>query len=80
MSRRSRTTRRIAGIVPTLWRLAAGGSLWVLRHPQPWLASILLAGGGWALWSYAQRADAFRVADVRLPRSEEHTSELQSQR
>ncbi|MBI4342728.1 MAG: FtsQ-type POTRA domain-containing protein [Candidatus Omnitrophica bacterium] len=59
--------RRIIGLLPWVGRLAASGGWWLLRHPQPWLASILLAAGGWALWSYAQRAEAFRVVHVQLP-------------
>jgi cell division septal protein FtsQ len=39
----------------------------LLRYPQALLAAGLIAGGAWLLWGYVQQADAFRVAQVRLP-------------
>ena len=65
--KRARRTRRIAGLLPTLGRAAAAVGGWVVRHPQPWIATALLAAGTWALWHHAQQAEAFRVVMVQVP-------------
>ena len=68
MSRRSaRSRRRIAGALPLLGRGAWAVIRWIGRHPQPWIAGLVLAGGAWALWRHAQAAQAFRIARVELP-------------
>jgi len=42
----------------------AGG--WIWQHPQPAVLVGLLAIAGWGIYTYAQRAEAFRVTDIRL--------------
>ena len=67
MSRRRNAGRRRAGALPRLVRGILAGGAWLLRHPHSAIAGVLLVAAGWALWSYAQRADAFRVSRVELP-------------
>ena len=55
------------GLVPQLGRGLFAGLRWLSRHPQPVMALALTAGILWALWGYAQRADAFRITQVHLP-------------
>ena len=62
-----RRRRRIPGIMPRLGRGLAATSRWLLKYPQPF---VFVGGVGfivWALWGYAQQADAFRVEQVQLP-------------
>lgn len=66
MKRRQRT-RRLVGLVPSLWRGGVAVGRWVARRPQPFLlAAGLTAGSVWG-WGYLQRADAFRIARIALP-------------
>ena len=62
-----RRARRIVGLLPRLGRFIQTLGRWLLRHPQPFFAAACVLGAGWALWGYAQRADAFRIARVQLP-------------
>lgn len=63
----SKRSRRVDGLLPWLGgRLLALGA-WLVRHPQPLLALGLLAAATWLLIASAQRADAFRIAQVYLP-------------
>lgn len=55
------------GLVPQLGRGLFAGIRWFGRHPQPVIVLALAAGILWTLWSYAQRADAFRITQVHLP-------------
>jgi cell division septal protein FtsQ len=64
-SRRRR--HRFAGLLPRLGRGfgALGRRLW--RYPQPVIGALIVGLALWALWGYAQRADAFRITQVHLP-------------
>lgn len=62
-----RRTRRIIGLLPRLGRGLRALGRWCLRHPQPFVTAICVVAAGWALWGYAQRADAFRIVHVQLP-------------
>ena len=67
-SLRARKRRqKIVGLFPRIGRGLASTGRWILRHPQPLLATLLIASGLWGLWGYAQRAEVFRIASVRLP-------------
>ena len=55
------------GLMPQLGRGLFAGMRWLGRHPQPVIVLALAAGILWTLWSYAQRADAFRITQVHLP-------------
>ncbi len=59
--------QKVIGLFPGMGRGLLGAGRWILFHPQPLLAALLIAGGLWGLWDYAQRAEVFRVASVRLP-------------
>lgn len=65
--------RRIAGLVPRIgqWLLALGRRL--APSPKPFILLSLLAIALWALWGYAQRSDAFRIAQVSLPQNASFT-------
>jgi len=65
--RARRSRRRSIGLVPGFGRGVWAACRWMLRRPQPALAAGLLGGMLWALWSYTQDADAFRIAHVLLP-------------
>lgn len=67
MSRRRKSARRSAGALPRLVRGILAGGAWLLHHPHSAVAGVLLVAAGWVLWSYTQRADAFRVSRVELP-------------
>ena len=43
------------------------GLRWLARHPKPFALCVVLAGMGWALWGFVQRAEAFRVTHITLP-------------
>ena len=60
-------TRRVIGLIPWLGRQLVGVWRWMLRSPQPFVFCAFFVGVAWALWVYAQRADAFRIASVTLP-------------
>jgi len=67
-ARRSRQHRgRLTGAVPRLGRGLAATGRWTIRHPQPALLVVVACVAVWALWGYAQQADAFRVEHVFLP-------------
>ena len=55
------------GLVPQLFRGLFAGFDWLRRHPQPAVATAVMAGVLWALWSFAQRSEAFRITEVVLP-------------
>jgi cell division septal protein FtsQ len=59
--------RAFAGLVPQLFRGLFAGLRWLGRHPQPAVATAVMAGVVWALWSFAQRSEAFRITEVTLP-------------
>ena len=63
----SKRKRRIVGLLPRLGRGVLVTGRWLLRHPQPFMATTLIAASTWGLWSYAQHAEAFRVTQVELP-------------
>jgi cell division septal protein FtsQ len=67
MGRRAKRTRRVVGVVPHALRQAGAGLWWFIRHPHALIVSLLIGLTGWAVWSYGQQADAFRVVDVRMP-------------
>lgn len=67
MSRRRKPGRQMPGVLPRLIRRMIDGGAWLLRHPHSAIAGALLMASGWALWTYAQRADAFRVTRVEMP-------------
>ena len=66
MAKRSRR-RSAAGIIPRVARALWRGGRWIFRHPQPLVLAALVASGGWLLWRYVQRAEAFRIARIVLP-------------
>ena len=55
------------GLLPRLGRGIQGLGRRLIHHPQPFFTAACVAAAGWALWGYAQRADAFRIARVELP-------------
>lgn len=68
MSRaRSRQRRRFVGLVPRVGQRVWAALRWFARHPQPMLLAAAVGLGAWALWSYGERSDAFRVTQVHLP-------------
>ena len=62
-----RRRQSFSGLVPQLGRGLVAIFRWLSRHPQPAMVIALMAGTLWALWGYAQRADAFRITEVHLP-------------
>ena len=64
---RSRQRRRFVGLIPRFGQALSAAGRWVLRHPQPFLLIALLTMTLWGLWSYGERAEAFRIAHVYLP-------------
>ena len=64
---RSRQRRRFTGLVPRLGHALGIAGRWVCRHPQPFLFMAALTMILWGLWSYGERAEAFRIAHVYLP-------------
>lgn len=67
MARSRRRRQRTVGLLPRLGRSIISAGRWVIRHPQPLILCALLAIASWALWSYTQRAEAFRVTQIQLP-------------
>ena len=67
--KRARPPRRrsTAGLFPRLGRGLAAMSRWTIRHPQPVFLVVAAGLALWALWGYAQHADAFRIEHVSLP-------------
>ncbi len=65
--RNRRSRRRVKGLFPRLGEGLKVGGFWMVRHPQRAISFALLLLTVWALWNYAQRAEAFRVAHVQLP-------------
>ena len=59
--------RRTPGAVQRVGRRLVGVGRWLIGHPQSLLFTVALTVVGWALWAYAQQADAFRVASVVTP-------------
>jgi len=55
------------GLVPQIIRALSASLRWLGRHPQPAVATVVMAGVLWGLWSYAQRSEAFRITEVVLP-------------
>jgi len=66
-SRARKRHKRWVGLLPRVGRGLWTALWWVIRHPQPALLAGLLGVAVWALWSYVQRADAFRISHVSLP-------------
>ena len=67
MARSRRRRQHPVGLLPRLGRSILSAGRWVARHPQPLILCALLAIASWALWSYTQRAEAFRVTQIQLP-------------
>ena len=55
------------GLLPRLGRGAVALGWWIIRHPQPVLAAVLLVVAGWGVMRYVRRAEAFRITRVVLP-------------
>ncbi|MBI3011793.1 MAG: FtsQ-type POTRA domain-containing protein [Candidatus Omnitrophica bacterium] len=66
MSARKRR-RRTAGLLPSLGRRLWALGRRVAQRPQLLILCSLLAMALWALWGYAQQADAFRITQVSFP-------------
>ena len=59
--------RRFVGIIPRVVGGVGTAARWTLGHPQTLIAAAFVAITLWALWSYTQRSEAFRIAHVSLP-------------
>lgn len=66
MSSRKRR-HRFVGLLPRLGRGLGVLGRWLWRYPQPFIGVFIVGLALWALWGYAQRADAFRITQVHLP-------------
>jgi len=67
VARSRRRRQHTVGLLPRLGRSILSAGRWVIHHPQPLILCVLLAIASWALWSYTQRAEAFRVTQIQLP-------------
>ncbi|PIQ83258.1 MAG: hypothetical protein COV75_08400, partial [Candidatus Omnitrophica bacterium CG11_big_fil_rev_8_21_14_0_20_63_9] len=68
-SRYAARSRRAAGLIPTLGRSLGRAVWWSLRHVKPLALIAAVVGAGWALGSYGQEAEAFRVTRIQQPAS-----------
>lgn len=55
------------GLVPLLIQRLKALGRWLLHHPHPFLLAVVLAAALWAVATYAQRTEAFRISTVQLP-------------
>jgi len=65
----AKRSTRIKGLLPRLVQGLRATLRWAVRHPQPAVILVMLCGVAGGLWSYVQRADAFRITQVQLPAS-----------
>lgn len=55
------------GVLPRAGRLIARGAVWCMRHPQPFLLALMLAGGGVGIVRIATQSELFRVTQIERP-------------
>ncbi|MDP3722231.1 MAG: cell division protein FtsQ/DivIB [Candidatus Omnitrophota bacterium] len=62
-----RRRRRVRGLAPLLVERVKALGRWLLHHPHPFLLAVGLTAALWAVATYAQQTEAFRIHTVQWP-------------